>query len=267
MKTPTGRLSDSLRRAHWGALAGELVVIVAGILLALLIDGWAQGRQDRDTEVTYLQFLDRDLQQTVDELDELTAFERAQMEDGLFVYRSLSDGIDQADTMAVSLALARLGTRRTTRVASATYVDLINTGNLQLIDNRELRDAVVQFFENAERDLQIIDKNNAFFVDEMYNTTVLGSGPVLPRPAFERGTASLVAADSTLREAIASGYAAHPDPIWSLPPDDPAWQAVRAQLLLRLRVSAIVQVKGQGLIAGAETLRTAARAELERHGN
>jgi hypothetical protein len=200
VNTAAGRLTDHLRRAHWSALALELVVVVAGILLALVIDDWAQDRRDRAAEVTYLQFLERDLQQTVDRLQDLKTFENSQMKDGLFIYRSLSDGVAGADRNAVSLSLARLGTRMTTRLASATYVDLINTGNLQLIDNRELRDAIVQFFENAERDLAVIEKNNGFFVDEMYNKLVLGSGSVLPRPAFHHGIRTLVVADSTLRD-------------------------------------------------------------------
>jgi hypothetical protein len=142
-----------------------------------------------------------------------------------------------------------------------------NTGNLQLIDNRELRDTIVQFFENAERDVAVIDKNNVFFVDEMYNKVVLGSGSVLPRPAFEQGIQTLVAADSVLRDAIASGYAAEPDPIWALPRDGPEWQAVRSQVLMRMRVSAIVQAKADTLIDEAAALRAATRVELARHGN
>lgn len=267
MKTTAVRLTDHLRRAHWGALVAELVVVVAGILLALVIDGWARDRRDRAAEVTYLQFLERDLQQTVERLQELKTFENRQMEDGLVVYRSLSDAVDPDHRVAVSLALARLGTRLTTRLANATYVDLINTGNLQLIDDRELRDAIVQFFENAERDLAVIEKNNVFFVDEMYNKLVLGSGSVLPRPAFERGVRSLVAADSMLREVTASGYAAEPDPIWALPRDGPEWRAVRGQVLMRLRVSAIVGTKADALIDEASALGSAARAEIERHGH
>jgi len=267
VRTPVTRVTDHLRRAHWGALTAELVVVVAGILLALFFDGRAQDRRDRASEVTYLQFLERDLRQTVDRLRELEAFESRQMEDGLVVYRSLSDEVGRTDRMAVSLALARLGTRLTTRLANATYVDLINTGNLQLIDNRELRDAIVQFFENAERDLAVIEKNNVFFVDEMYNKLVLGSGAVLPRPAFEQGIRTLVAADSTLREATASGYAAEPDPIWALPQDGPEWRAVRGQVLMRMRVSAIVETKAAALMDEAAALRTATRAELERHGH
>lgn len=265
MRTPSGRLADSIRRARWGALTGELVVIVAGILLALLFDGWMQDRRNRDSEITYLEFLERDLQQTKNELEELKAFEAGQLEDALFIYRALSDGVDPADRPAVSFALSRLGTRRTTRLASATYIDLINTGNLQLIDNRELRDAIVQFFENAERSLAIIDKNNVFFVDEMYNNRVLGSGAVIPRPGFDEGVQTLVTADSALRAALTSGYADEPDPIWELPSNGPEWQAVRGQIIMRARVSAIVQSQVNALVPAVDALRTATSEELARH--
>ncbi len=267
MNTAAGRLTDHLRRPHWSALALELVVVVAGILLALFFDGWAQDRRDRAAEVTYLQFLERDLQQTIDQLEESKAFEGRLLEDGRVVYRSISNGVAPADRPAVSLALARLGARRTLRLANATYVDLVNTGNLQLIDDRELRDRVVQFYENAERSLAIIDRNNAFFVDEMYFGRVLASGAIIPRPAFDDGENVLVSADSTLRGALSGGYLEEPDPIWRLPLNGPEWRAVRGQVVMRMRISAIVQATADALIEEAAALRAATRAELGRHGH
>jgi hypothetical protein len=267
VNTAAGRLTDNLRRGHWSALALELLVVVAGILLALLIDGWAQDRRDRASEITYLQFLNRDLQQTIDQLQESRTFEARLLDDGRFVYRSLSGVVAPADRPAVSLALARLGARRTLRLANATYVDLVNTGNLQLIDDRELRDRVVQFYENAERNLAIIDRNNAFFVDEMYFGRVLASGAIIPRPAFDDGGNILASSDSTLRAALSGGYLDEPDPIWRLPLDGPEWRAVRGQVVMRMRISTIVQATADALVEEAAALRAATQAEVARHGH
>ena len=50
--------------------------------------------------------------------------------------------------------------RRTIRLPTAAFTDLLSTGNLRVIQDREVRDAIVRFYEMTERSQTIIDKNN-----------------------------------------------------------------------------------------------------------
>ena len=73
---PIGRLSRDLRDLRWGQVAVELVLLVAGILIALAIDDWigssrlpAPGR-DAQTERQYLEGIVRDLDRDLSAIPE-----------------------------------------------------------------------------------------------------------------------------------------------------------------------------------------------------
>lgn len=51
--TLISRLTESLVGRRWGFFVAELVLVVAGILVALAIDGWVGDARDRQTEAVY----------------------------------------------------------------------------------------------------------------------------------------------------------------------------------------------------------------------
>ena len=59
--SPPRRMSSSLAERRWFSFLAELVLIVAGILIALYIDGWVQEQRDRSTATEYLSMLREDL--------------------------------------------------------------------------------------------------------------------------------------------------------------------------------------------------------------
>ncbi len=66
---PPGPPRAGARMAEWGWsrirwLAAELTIVIAGILIALAIQSWADGRDDRDHEQQYLRQLRADLLET-----------------------------------------------------------------------------------------------------------------------------------------------------------------------------------------------------------
>lgn len=126
-------------RLRW--FAAEIAVIVAGVLIALTLDSWWQGRQDAASERSYLVLIVRDLDQMEADLEELVEFESRMVEHGLRAYRVLSAKVASDEARAqVSESLAQLLNRRTMSVTDATYRDLLSTGGLRLVRDRELRD-------------------------------------------------------------------------------------------------------------------------------
>lgn len=85
-----GRLQRTRSSIRW--FAAEIIVIVAGVLIALALNAWWQDRQDAESEQVYLRLLLRDLDQMEVDLDELLAFETGRVEAGLAVYDLLSAG-------------------------------------------------------------------------------------------------------------------------------------------------------------------------------
>jgi hypothetical protein len=75
---PANRLAHDLREMRWSHAAIELVLVVAGILIALTVDDWLQGRRDAQTERQYLEGLVRDFDRGREILKEFGAYHESQ---------------------------------------------------------------------------------------------------------------------------------------------------------------------------------------------
>lgn len=206
------------------------------MIVALAADAWWDGREDEAKEGTYLALLQRDLDGIVADLEEHVAFEEDQVRTGLKAYRALSS-TPISDREATSGALQQLMVRRTLVPRDGTYRDLISTGNLRLIDDLEFRNRIVDYFEDVRSRFEIVNKNNAVFVDELYDGTIMRQGLIIPR-----STASnlevLNPVESMLAEEFRGGFVNEPDRLWRLPRDGPEWAALQAVLLMRIRIAA-----------------------------
>jgi hypothetical protein len=235
---------------------------MASVLAALAINAWYQNRLDAASEANYLALLSRDVQGTLDDLQQLSAFETLQMEDALMVHRALSAPALPADTEPLSLAMARLGTRRTQALRNSTYTDLISTGNLDLIRNSALRDNIVKFYQETEVQLSRISKNNAFFVDDMYNANVIYSGLIQSRPGSNVATQRGV--DAMLVERLGTDLSQSPDRLWSLPRDAPEWAMVTSNVTGRMRTAAVAVSYSDERIRAAQALKDEIETERAR---
>jgi hypothetical protein len=230
-------------RLRW--FAAEFLVVVAGILAALGLNAWWQGQQEASSEQSYLALISRDLRQMDSDLRELRTYEESQIRDGLRAYRILSAATrSPAEEREVSTIVSLLGSRRTMTAVDAAYEDLTSTGNLRLIRDHALRDRIVTFYERAERELMIHNRNNAFFVDDQFANKLVGDG------LFQfRASRRLVyaRADSMVTAQLAGGYVEGEDRLWKLPPDAPEWAVFRSLLVLRLDVAAASMERAQRL--------------------
>lgn len=248
-------------RARW--FAAEFLVIVTGVLVAVALNGFYQRWQDARSEASYLTLLSRDLQFTTRQLQEKLAFETQQLNDGVMAYRALSATNRPANTAEISAALSKLAARRTLALREATYQDLLSTGNLRLIRNRELRDQIVEYYGSTAAEYAIMNNNNAYFVDELYNSLVIGKGLIKPGTTSSN-LASLASIDAKLATLLRPGYIDDPDYLWSLPATAPEWMQLRSTLLMRIRIGAISEQYAQQVLARTDSLRTALDAEQAR---
>ena len=103
-----------LRR--WPEFFIEFILIIAGILAALAIDGWVQDRADRNSERAYLELLRDDLIEIENELQGYVDFETNNLETGTALYLALNpDATDrQPDELQTNFAI--LSGRRTVQI-------------------------------------------------------------------------------------------------------------------------------------------------------
>ena len=155
---------------------GELIVIIAGVLIALGVDNWNDARQDRALEAQYLSALEADLRS--DSVAYQRTFLRAlvRKDSALTYIAPVVRGAPVAgDTLAFLDAVALggiLGTSSPLILARrATYDELLASGNLSLLRSSELRTTLVDHYLNldiASQRLGARIANYPLFVHQYY---------------------------------------------------------------------------------------------------
>ncbi len=147
----------------------ELVVIIAGILLALAADAAWDYRQDREEEPAILRALVIEFKNDAAELIE----DQAIREERLDLYDAL---INRADGLSISekaQALKRLMGRRFYAPNHAVLDDVLTTGRLGLLTSDRLRLLIMSF--EHERETQIIMEGASVDIFEQFRSFVIGN--------------------------------------------------------------------------------------------
>jgi hypothetical protein len=232
----------------------ESAVIVGSILLAFGIDAGWDGIQRSSDERESLALVGRDLRAAVEQLEEFVQFSSGASRAALRAYAALSAS-GPYDQEAIRDDLLRID-RRTVRLPSAAYTDLLSTGNLRVIKDRGVRDAIVRFYEMAERSQTIIDKNNTVYVDGLAWDSFYRDGLLYGHRRGEMDLPLLEAASDTVRSRLGSEFVHPPDPLWSLRPDSREWQQLQSRLLMVGRSQAVGELLANELIREARILDT-----------
>jgi hypothetical protein len=256
------RLATELRELRWSHVLVELLLLIVGILIALAVDGWIDDRRDARAERQYLGRLQRDLDRNLAILDEYIAFEQRQTADGIRAYRALR-GAGDDDREGIAASLNHLANRRTLWLVRATYEDLLATGNLGLIRDAASRDSIVRLYQEIERTMAVIDRNNMVLVDQLYGLPLLDSGLVAPR--FTTNLPGTLAESlSELQSRIDLAADPATDRVWTLSLDAPERERLANRVLRRTIVSRTSQSQVQALRVQVESVRAELAATLGR---
>ena len=260
--TPVGRLTDSIIERRMGRFIVELVLIVAGILIALAIDGWVNAAQDRETEQVYLEFLVRDVEQIRARAQSQIAFETDKVTTAARAYDVLSSPEPAAHQAILAQTLARLATRQTVILNSATYDQIVNSGHLQLIRSPLLRDELVRYFDRMERYERIAEKNNRDLIDYIYVPFMMRAGVTMrseARPMID----TVRRANQVLIDELGADVAYPEDRVLSAPPDADSWNDIRRHVFFRARIAAVGLAIAESILAESDQMAAALAAELD----
>ncbi|MBT8450119.1 MAG: hypothetical protein KJO69_10540 [Gammaproteobacteria bacterium] len=252
----TLRQQFSLLKKSAGRVVLEAFVIVISILLAFGIDAWWQERLDLADVQESLTVLRRDLVDAVHQLEEYQQFSKQTAIASLAAVSALSEpsAITEDKQAKIETDLIRSTYRRTIRLPRAGYTDLLNTGNLGKIENRVLRDKIVQYHEAAERTEEILEKNSALFTDNILKDALISSGLINVYPRKNLGVDIQQKRDTRLLEYMGDDFIEQPNRIWQLEPNSQQLYIVLAALFQNGRGAVTAEVISEGTVSHALSL-------------
>lgn len=145
------RLTHAIREQNWAAVIIEFVIVLSGVVIGFQFTAWNEARQDADREALIISRLLADF--TVIEEDVtgvITDLERRAEAASGFIEMIRDENVE----VASDAFREGLGNTIGTPVPagrSATYVDLLESGDMQLIRSEELRRALIEFDEQVRR--------------------------------------------------------------------------------------------------------------------
>ncbi|MEJ2482120.1 MAG: hypothetical protein P8049_03130 [Gemmatimonadota bacterium] len=145
------RLDHGEGRGTLGWFAAEIVVIVAGVLIALTIDSWWSAREDADRGRAYLVRIEEDLRADVGALETRLAYNAGVQRfldaaEAHLVTGTMRDGSAWRTVVAYWHASQIWPYVSTTR----TYDEMRNSGDLGLIRDPDLRAALATYYSESE---------------------------------------------------------------------------------------------------------------------
>ena len=159
------RVIAHFRKQEWTAIAIDFLIVVIGVFVGIQVANWNDVRADRATERVILERLEAEFRYQKTELQylagRLSSFKAAAK--GVTV--ALKEGAppeNQAQFLEWLTDTPKLG-RPPAR--SATYVQLLSSGDLDLLSNGNLRDLLVRYDQNIERNSFMYDQTLALLLE------------------------------------------------------------------------------------------------------
>jgi len=143
------RIIAHFRKQEWTAIALDFVIVVVGVFVGLQAQAWNESRQDRVQERMYIERLARDFTA----IEERTEFANEKWLSVINVSRRLLADIDAFNATGRTPRteqeiLADLNDLHGTRIPApraATFVEMLSTGEIRVLRDEDLRDALLAY--------------------------------------------------------------------------------------------------------------------------
>ena len=156
--------------------AGEIILVVIGILIALQLNAWKADQRDRVSEKVHLENLREDLHL------QLEVIHAQMVHDTSMILRADSamafffGGMSLEDFEGRVYGSRSLGWRKTFVASDASFKELLSTGGLALITDRNLRTAIMRYYQQLDYTKLAVNTNNGL-IDQLFNLNASNSAP------------------------------------------------------------------------------------------
>jgi len=145
----------------YSKLAVEFLVVFVGVAVALAADEWRQELQLRDLEQSYLERLEIDIRlgrERILVIEEQfdSVFDAA--EQLISLLDSKESDLDTSLVFELASAAGHSGMNQNNLSYSATYDELLSTGNLSIIRDINIRTNIVNHFRRANNVIEFVEE-------------------------------------------------------------------------------------------------------------
>ena len=210
-------LRERIRRHDWFGVIVELLVVIVGILLALQVGQWAQGREERRLERVYLERLKEDLTIERNEMNAAEQFANARIEAARLLGRLTEEPAVASEQPArVPWAVETASWRSFPKINAYVYHELQSTGRFALIRSEKLRRHLAEHYAALEHDARVGDDLSA---QQRFDAATAGLLSIDELEAVERAAGDFhqlhIAPERA--SAVARAFIARPAAIAELP--------------------------------------------------
>jgi hypothetical protein len=134
---------------NWIPYGFQTLVVIIGILIALVLQNWNEARKESIQELKYLKRVQNDLAQDTAYFNNSVNLCKELVKKNQNAWRVAYDEqktleqfryfLNQIDTYSIPF-----------QIQNATYIDLINTGNINIFRNGALKIEIIQYYRECE---------------------------------------------------------------------------------------------------------------------
>ena len=144
------RFLTRLRLQQWDAIAIELVIVVVGVFIGMQVSNWNEQRREDQRGHEYLIRIQSDLNEDIQSMDERLEFWGKVIEYGQGAIRFAETGeLVNGSAWKTLLSFYQASQLYPYIAQDATYQEMRNAGDLELINDRSLRSALANHYVNG----------------------------------------------------------------------------------------------------------------------
>ena len=140
------------QRINWHQALAEVLLIIAGILIALAAQNWWEERVEREAEISYLEALRSDFEANRESLEASIRTQQNLVNEGDELLNLMKAGLDDRSSEEF---FSKLGNKlyffNNWTPVTGTYDDLISSGRLLYITNMQLRRELSEFIKSLDK--------------------------------------------------------------------------------------------------------------------
>jgi len=144
------RLMAHVRKENWFAVALDLLVVVVGLFIGLQIDTWWAGQKEAQLESVYLAEIEEDFQANKTDLEKAIRNAEEVIGDMVVLHAQSLRPEPSLPVQELNARFVSINNMPTFVITSRAYDNLTGSGDLKLVSNRSLKNALADYYAAAK---------------------------------------------------------------------------------------------------------------------